>query len=269
MRTGSRTAPILAVAVCCAAAAGLTGCGGPARDGYAAVGAAAPGPSGARGQRGAPGRRGVPAPAGRLRDLGLGLLRRLYVARRAGVPVPGLRRGGATATAPVGSVAPPGTPPDPAGPPPQPGAGARVARGPVHPVGRHEAARNEAARNGAAGNEAAGHHHARAARDARRPARLTVGAPVRAAASERRCELVTVSFANTGGAAVRSGTVSFATHIIGALGIDWATITTTQPLPTPIAGGTSKTQTYTVCVEAWRVPLGMRVETRNVTATWS
>jgi hypothetical protein len=78
-----------------------------------------------------------------------------------------------------------------------------------------------------------------------------------------------VTFTNTGGTAARSGTVTFATHIIGALGIDWATITTTQPLPAPIAGGTSKTQAYTVCVESWRVPLGMRVETRNVTATWS
>ncbi|MFJ6720691.1 hypothetical protein [Streptomyces sp. NPDC091259] len=100
------------------------------------------------------------------------------------------------------------------------------------------------------------------------PARLTVGAPLRSAAPDRWCERVTVTFTNTGGTAARSGTVSFATHIIGALGIDWATITTTRPLPVPIAGGTSKTQTYTVCVESWRVPLGMRVETRNVTAIW-
>ncbi|EFL16404.1 predicted protein, partial [Streptomyces sp. C] len=101
------------------------------------------------------------------------------------------------------------------------------------------------------------------------PARLTLGTPVRAAASSRWCERVTVTFTNTGTTAARSGTVSFATHIIGALGVDWATITTTQPLPAPIAGGSSKTQTYTVCVEAWRVPLGMHVETRNVSAAWN
>ncbi|MEU9001574.1 hypothetical protein AB0D15_06205, partial [Streptomyces sp. NPDC048551] len=100
-------------------------------------------------------------------------------------------------------------------------------------------------------------------------ARIALGTPARAATSERWCERVTVTFTNTGGTAARSGTVGFATHIIGALGVDWATITTSQPLPAPIAGGTSKTQTYTVCVESWRVPLGMHVDTRNVTATWS
>ncbi|WP_237291454.1 hypothetical protein [Streptomyces sp. Sge12] len=78
-----------------------------------------------------------------------------------------------------------------------------------------------------------------------------------------------MTFTNTGTTAARSGTVSFATHIIGALGVDWATITTSQPLPAPLAGGASKTQAYTVCVESWRVPLGMHVDTRKVTATWS
>lgn len=78
-----------------------------------------------------------------------------------------------------------------------------------------------------------------------------------------------MAFTNTGGTPARSGTVSFATHIIGALGVDWATITSAQPLPAPIAGSTTKTQTYRVCVDSWRVPLGMRVETRKVTATWS
>ncbi|MDX3535337.1 hypothetical protein PV721_13305, partial [Streptomyces sp. MB09-01] len=101
------------------------------------------------------------------------------------------------------------------------------------------------------------------------PAKLTLSAPSRSAAADRWCERVTVTFTNTGTTAARAGTVSFATHIIGALGIDWATVTTTQPLPAPLAGGASKTQTYTVCVEAWRVPLGMHVDTRSVTATWS
>ncbi|MCB5181156.1 hypothetical protein [Streptomyces antimicrobicus] len=80
---------------------------------------------------------------------------------------------------------------------------------------------------------------------------------------------MTVTFANTGGAPARSGTVTFATHVLGALGIDWATITTTQPLPAPIPAGSAVTRTYTVCVDAWRVPLGMRIETRKVTATWN
>lgn len=93
-----------------------------------------------------------------------------------------------------------------------------------------------------------------------------MGAPVRAAADERWCEKVTVEFRNTGGSAARSGTVTFATHVIGALGVDWATIESTGPLPAPIDAGAARTKTYTVCVDAWRVPLGMHVETRDVTA---
>ncbi|MGW1656938.1 hypothetical protein [Streptomyces atratus] len=98
------------------------------------------------------------------------------------------------------------------------------------------------------------------------PAVLVVGAPERAAADERWCEKVTVEFRNTGGSPARSGTVTFATHIIGGLGIDWATIESTEPLPAPIDARAARTKTYTVCVDAWRVPLGMHVETRDVTA---
>ncbi|MFE4800196.1 hypothetical protein ACFRFL_35510 [Streptomyces sp. NPDC056708] len=98
------------------------------------------------------------------------------------------------------------------------------------------------------------------------PAVLVAGAPERAAADERWCEKVTVEFRNTGGSPARSGTVTFATHIIGGLGIDWATIESTEPLPAPIDAGAARTKTYTVCVDAWRVPLGMHVETRDVTA---
>ncbi|MFJ4829773.1 hypothetical protein ACIP79_07595 [Streptomyces sp. NPDC088747] len=79
---------------------------------------------------------------------------------------------------------------------------------------------------------------------------------------------MTVSFRNTGGTPVRSGTVTFGTHVIGALGIDWTTIESTEELPAPITAGTARTKTWTVCVEAWRVPLGMHVETRDVTAEW-
>ncbi|MEW2161529.1 hypothetical protein AB0912_00790 [Streptomyces sp. NPDC007084] len=75
-------------------------------------------------------------------------------------------------------------------------------------------------------------------------------------------------FHNTGGTAVRSGTVTFGTHIIGALGIDWATVKSTETLPAPIAAGARKDTTWTVCVDAWRVPLGMRIETRDVSVRW-
>ncbi|MFD3530465.1 hypothetical protein [Streptomyces sp. NPDC058664] len=100
------------------------------------------------------------------------------------------------------------------------------------------------------------------------PALLTVSAPVLADGDRRWCERVTVTFRNSGGTAVRSGTATFATHVIGALGVDWATLTSTRPLPAPIAAGTARTETYTVCVDSWRVPLGMRIDTRKVTAVW-
>ncbi|MFD6364208.1 hypothetical protein [Streptomyces roseolus] len=100
------------------------------------------------------------------------------------------------------------------------------------------------------------------------PAVLTVSAPVTADGERRWCERVTVTFRNTGGSPVVSGTARFATHVIGALGIDWGTVVTSQPLPAPIAAGAARKETYTVCLESWRVPLGMRVETREVTASW-
>ncbi|MEU0356854.1 hypothetical protein [Streptomyces cyaneofuscatus] len=100
------------------------------------------------------------------------------------------------------------------------------------------------------------------------PAALTLSAPQRAPADKRWCEKVTVEFRNTGGSPARSGTITFATHIIGALGVDWATIRSSQALPMPIAAGATRSETYTVCVESWRVPLGMRVETQDVSAVW-
>ncbi|WP_180686826.1 hypothetical protein [Streptomyces gossypiisoli] len=100
------------------------------------------------------------------------------------------------------------------------------------------------------------------------PAALAVGTPVREPTDKRWCEKVTVAFHNTGGTAVRSGTVTFGTHIIGALGIDWGTIESTEDLPAPIAAGTRTERTWTVCVESWRVPLGMHIETRDVSVEW-
>ncbi|MGW6354828.1 hypothetical protein ACWFR5_06405 [Streptomyces sp. NPDC055092] len=100
------------------------------------------------------------------------------------------------------------------------------------------------------------------------PAALKVGDPERKAADKRWCEDVTLNMVNTGGTAVRSGTVTFGTHIIGALGIDWATVESTQDLPVPIDAGKRKKKTWTVCVDAWRVPIGMHVETRDISVEW-
>lgn len=100
------------------------------------------------------------------------------------------------------------------------------------------------------------------------PAALKVGEPVLKDADDRWCQDVTLTLTNSGGSAVRSGTATFKTHIIGALGIDWATIGSTRKLPVPIEAGEKKDKTWTVCVDSWRVPLGMHVETRDVSVTW-
>lgn len=261
MRKGSRAAALLAL--CCTAAVGLTGCGGPARDGYVAVGAAAPGPERGAGENVAPQGQVEFQPLGGPSAAGGSSASSSTSASTPGSRAPGgSAGGGASATGPGGSAHTPGTtagagpsttaPGTPGTPSTPGGSGAPGGSGtPNTPP-------SPSTRPGTT-----------APAPPATPAKLTLSAPVRAAAADRWCERVTVTFTNTGTLAARSGTVSFATHIIGALGIDWATITTTQPLPAPLAGGTAKTQTYTVCVEAWRVPLGMHVETRQVTATWS
>ncbi|MFF7726329.1 hypothetical protein [Streptomyces sp. NPDC008001] len=73
-----------------------------------------------------------------------------------------------------------------------------------------------------------------------------------------------MSLTNSGGSPVTSGTVAFGAHVIDALGIDWATVTSSQPLPVPIEAGAATEASWTVCVDAWRVPWGMHVETRDV-----
>ncbi|MEU5027238.1 hypothetical protein [Streptomyces milbemycinicus] len=100
------------------------------------------------------------------------------------------------------------------------------------------------------------------------PAVLKIGDLVRAAADDRWCEKVTVEFRNTGGTPVTSGTITFATHIIDALGIDWATIESKRNLPVPILAGGKKEKTWEVCVDDWRVPLGMHIETQDASVTW-
>ncbi|MEV6840436.1 hypothetical protein AB0N17_39120 [Streptomyces sp. NPDC051133] len=100
------------------------------------------------------------------------------------------------------------------------------------------------------------------------PADLSWGDPATAAADRRWCQKVTVAFHNSGGTAVRSGSVTFGTHIIGALGIDWGTVESTVDLPAPIGPGAHEKPTWTLCVDTWRVPLGMHIETRDVSVRW-
>ncbi|MFI1283264.1 hypothetical protein ACH4U5_21360 [Streptomyces sp. NPDC020858] len=265
MRKGSRAATTL-LALCCTAAAGLTGCGGPARDGYVAVGAAAPGPERGAGENVAPQGRvefqqlGGPSAAG-----GSSVSSSTSASAPGSGSPGGSTPGGAASTGPGGSASTPGAPAGPGrtttapGTPNTPG-GQGTPTGPGSPA-------SPTSPTSPAGPTKPG--TTPPAPPPATPARLTLSTPTRAPAADRWCERVTMTFTNTGTTAARSGTVSFATHIIGALGVDWATITTTQPLPAPLAGGASQTQTYTVCVEAWRVPLGMHVDTRKVTATWS
>ncbi|MEU0965635.1 hypothetical protein ABZ357_09490 [Streptomyces sp. NPDC005917] len=80
---------------------------------------------------------------------------------------------------------------------------------------------------------------------------------------------MTVEFRNSGGTAVRSDTITLGAHIIDLLGIDWATINSTQSLPAPSAPNSRTSGTWTVCVDDWRAPLGMHIETRVVAADWS
>ncbi len=100
------------------------------------------------------------------------------------------------------------------------------------------------------------------------PADLSWGEPATEETDRRWCQRVTVAFRNSGGTAVRSGEVTFGTHVVGALGIDWTTVESTVELPVPLAPGARRSPTWTVCVDAWRVPLGMHIETRDVSVEW-
>ncbi len=242
MRVDRRTLTL--ITLCCSlAAACLTGCGGPARDGYAAAGAVPPGPERRAGDNVPP-----QSPV-ELRQLSDGPPPSTR-STSPGTPdptSPAASAQGGTTTTPPGTAQPPQPPPAQGPPPPAPQApSAPPASGAPQSPGSTPGTTPPAT-----------------------AAQLTLGPPVRGQAADRWCEKVTVAFTNTGTKPATSGTVTFSTHIIGALGIDWATITTTQPLPAPIPGGTAKTQTYTVCVESWRVPLGMHMETQKATATWS
>ncbi len=266
MRTGlRRRAALLPLSFCTAAAClALTGCGGPARDGYAAAGAVAPGPERRAGDNVPP---RAPVEFQQLHGPSPAAGSPSSADTSAGTPDAQTSAGSAqgAGTAPPGGIpAPaPGTPQDGRGAPPGGAPGTPGTSGPGTP--------GSTGGPGSPGGPVPtpGSGPGTTPPPAPTPAMLTLSAPTRAPAGDRWCERVTVAFTNTGTTAARSGTVAFETHIIGALGIDWATITTTQPLPAPLPGGATRDRTYTVCVESWRVPLGMHVETRKVTAAWS
>ncbi|MGI5469934.1 hypothetical protein [Streptomyces sp. CA-132043] len=100
------------------------------------------------------------------------------------------------------------------------------------------------------------------------PALLELSAPALTETDTRWCEKVTLNLRNTGGQPVREGTLTFHTHIIGGLGIDWDTRKSTRDLPTPIPAGATKKHTWKICVDAWRVPLGMHIDTKDVDVDW-
>ncbi|MFF2805784.1 hypothetical protein ACFVT2_01135 [Streptomyces sp. NPDC058000] len=100
------------------------------------------------------------------------------------------------------------------------------------------------------------------------PSGLVVGKPVLADTDVRWCQRITIDFLNTGDHPVTAGTVTFGSHVIGALGIDWATLDSTHPLPLPLTPDTPATGTWRVCVDAWRVPLGMHLDTKDATFKW-
>ncbi|MFI8241125.1 hypothetical protein ACIF83_28280 [Streptomyces sp. NPDC085866] len=208
----------------------LAACGGGGRDGYVAVGGV-PSPAGSAG-----------APTGAVRMVPLD-----------GPTAASNSSSGASASDPPSDVTPPNAPsadesaaPDPADTSPSTtGEGTTAPEQPSSPAPTPGPTKPPA------------------------PADLSWGDPSRKDTDKRWCEKVTVGFHNSGGTSVRSGTVTFGTHIIGALGIDWGTVESTVDLPVPIGPRARTDHTWTVCVDAWRVPLGMHIETRDVSVRWS
>lgn len=262
-RSGRRGTVIAASAAVLCLGGALTGCGNQAGgDGYTAVGAAATGPAKAPSGAVAPSGKVTLVPldgAGRPSGSGAGEPSGASPSSSPGAPDAGDGAGTAGGSGP--DPARPGASGSPARTPGGPGSAA-TSGAPSNGSGSADGSAGTTDPAGPASPSAPGSTAPAG------PAAIEAGAPVRAAADERWCEKVTVEFRNTGGSPARSGTVTFATHIIGGLGIDWATRESTAPLPVPIGAGAARKMTYTVCVDAWRVPLGMHVETRDLTAVW-
>ena len=94
------------------------------------------------------------------------------------------------------------------------------------------------------------------------PAALSASAPTTGATAHRWCQNVTLALTNSGGQAATAAMVTFSTHVIGSLGVDWWTYATSQPLRAPVPGHASATESWTVCLDDWQVPAGMHMETR-------
>ncbi|MBO0652477.1 hypothetical protein J1792_06665 [Streptomyces triculaminicus] len=243
-----------ATALCALAlSASLTGCGGGERDGYVATGAAG---------RGAYGPGPVP-PKGGVE----------LVPLQDATPTPLPARSPASSSAPAngtnGTSATHSPRPAPANPsgsggipptrPPRPSPLPRDRRPratPRRPPRRHPSRPSPPPSPSSRPTPAPG------------PAVLGVSEPRREPADDRWCERVTLTFTNTGGSPVTGGTVTLGTHIVDLFGIDWWTVSSAHALPAPIRPGESVEGTWTVCADAWRVPPGLRVETRDVAVDW-
>ncbi|MFC5719917.1 hypothetical protein ACFP1Z_06980 [Streptomyces gamaensis] len=239
----------------------LAGCGGSDREDYVATGAAGPGqerrtagavpPTG--GVRLVPLERGTSAPAQHTpapptTSAGPGPSARTP-AGSGGSPPPSPRPAPGTGSAPPGASAP--VPPtSSARPPRQPSTPPST---PPSPTPSTPPSAPPPASPTASGGPPSG------------PAVFVVDGPRRAQDERRWCERVDVWFLNTGGTPAATGDVLLGTHIVDGLGIDWATVTTARPLPVPIGAGQAAEGNWTVCVDAWRVPPGFHVETRDVT----
>ncbi|MFD5704480.1 hypothetical protein, partial [Streptomyces lasiicapitis] len=245
----------------------LAACGGDGRDGYVATGAAGDGPEEGRG--------GAVAPRGDVEYVPLD-------GEPSGKPS---REGGAGAAAGrggngPGSGASSGKPAGPDGKSPANSGGSRSPDAPGRPSsgsGSNQGDDNDDAPPSSPGGASSpGSESPRPPSPPSgpgtsappRPAALKVGDPRRRPAEKRWCEDVTLSFRNTGGSPVRSGSITLGTHIIGALGVDWGTIEATRKLPAPIGAGKTVKKTWPICVDWWRVPLGMHIETRDVDVEW-
>ncbi|TWV37760.1 hypothetical protein FRZ03_24720 [Streptomyces misionensis] len=62
--------------------------------------------------------------------------------------------------------------------------------------------------------------------------------------------------------------MTFGTHVTGAPGVGRATVGTPEEPPVPIGPGAHTDRTGAARVGAWRLPPGMRVETRDVSVRW-
>ncbi|MFG2138900.1 hypothetical protein [Streptomyces sp. NPDC048650] len=274
MRRTTTVASASAAVVCLGVL--LTGCGGAAHTGYVAVGAAGPadgrapdkavpphggveltpldggdgddhrGPGKGSAERPAPGTSSAPHGGSGSDDSGAD---DSGAAPHGGTGGAGHASGATTPGSPS-SPAPPGPSPDP-GSPGGGGSGSGSGGG-----------------GGGSGNGAPAPPSPTVPGGPGAPAGLLIGKPELAGTDVRWCEKVSVEFLNTGKRTVRDGTVTFGTHVIGGLGVDWATIDSTHDLPLPLAPGRKKTGTWRVCVDGWRVPLGMHIDTRDVTFHW-